>query len=85
MAEAVYTLCMLTSLTCAWLLLQAYRRTQYGLLFWSGLFFAITAANNVFLIIDKLVVPDIDLTPYRYTVSLIGLLVLLPGLIFDKG
>lgn len=29
MAETIYSLCILTSMACAWLLLASYRRTRY--------------------------------------------------------
>lgn len=80
----VYALCMLTALMCAWLLLQAYQRTQYRLLFWCSIYFSIAAVNNVFLVADKVMYPDVDLTVYRYMVALIGLLILLPGLILER-
>jgi hypothetical protein len=80
----IYGLCMLTALMCAWLLLQAYRKTQYRLLFWCSLFFSISAMNNVFLVVDKVMYPDVDLTLYRYIVALTGLCVLLPGLILER-
>ena len=80
----IYGLCMLTALSCAWLLQQAYQRTRYRLLFWCSLFFCIAAMNNVFLVLDKVVFPAIDLTVYRYAVALVGLLVLLPGLILER-
>jgi hypothetical protein len=80
----VYALCMLTALMCAWLLLQAYQRTHYRLLFWCSLYFSIAALNNVFLVADKVMFPEVDLTVYRYLVALVGLLVLLPGLILER-
>jgi hypothetical protein len=80
----VYGLCMVTALTCAWLLLQAYRKTHYRLLFWCSLFFSISALNNVFLVVDKVMYPTLDLTLYRYLVALAGLFVLLPGLILER-
>lgn len=80
----IYGLCMLTALMCAWLLLQAYHKTRYRLLFWCSLFFSITALNNVLLVVDKLMFSEIDLTLYRYAVALIGLLVLLPGLVLER-
>jgi Family of unknown function (DUF5985) len=80
----VYGLCMLTALMCAWLLLQAYQKTHYRLLFWCSLFFSIAALNNVFLVVDKVIFPNIDLTVYRYAVALLGLLILLPGLILER-
>ena len=80
----VYGLCMLTALRCAWLLLQAYHKTHYRLLFWCSLFFSISALNNIFLVVDKVLYTDIDLTVYRYVVALAGLFVLLPGLILER-
>ena len=83
MAPVIYGLCSLTSALCAWLLWQAYRRTGYRLLFWSGLFFVVTTLNNGFLMVDKLVFPLIDLSVLRYAVSLGALGILLRGLIFE--
>jgi hypothetical protein len=83
-AGIVYGLCMLTALTCAWFLLQAYRKTQYRLLFWCSVFFSISALNNIFLVVDKVMYPNVDLTLYRYLVALSGLCVLLPGLILER-
>jgi uncharacterized protein DUF5985 len=80
----VYGLCMLTALMCAWLLLQAYQKTQYRLLFWCSLFFSVSALNNIFLVLDKLVFAEVDLTVYRYAVALMGLFILLPGLILER-
>jgi hypothetical protein len=80
----IYGMCMFTALLCAWLLLQAYQRTRYRLLFWCGLFFSVTALNNVFLVVDKVVISEGDLAVYRYAVALVGLLILLPGLILER-
>jgi hypothetical protein len=80
----IYGLCMLTALMCAWLLLQAYQKTRYRLLFWCGVFFSVTALNNVFLVVDKMVFPGVDLTAYRYAVALIGFCILLPGMILER-
>jgi hypothetical protein len=83
-AGIVYGLCMLTAFTCAWLLLQAYRKTRYRLLFWCSVFFSISALNNIFLVVDKVMYPTVDLTLYRYIVALSGLCILLPGLILEQ-
>ena len=80
----VYGLCMVTALTCAWMLMHAYHKTRYRLLFWCSLFFSISAINNVLLVVDKLIFAAADLTAYRYAVALLGLLVLLPGLILEQ-
>jgi hypothetical protein len=84
MAETIYTLCFLTSLACAWLLLRSYRRTGHRLLLWSGLCFVGLTLNNVFLLLDKLVFPNVDLLPFRLGASLSALLLLLYGLIYAK-
>jgi len=39
LGAVIYSLCALTALACAILLLQAYRRGGYRLLLWSGLCF----------------------------------------------
>ena len=82
MAAGIYTLCALTALLCAVLLFQAYRRSGYRLLFWSGLCFAGLALNNTVLVIDKVLLPDIDLTTVRLLIGLVAILVLLYGLIW---
>jgi hypothetical protein len=84
MAETIFTLCILTSLACAWLLLRSYRRTRHRLLFWSGLCFVGMTLNNVLLLLDKLVFTDVDLMPFRLGASLLALLLLLYGLIYEK-
>lgn len=84
MAETIYSLCTLTSLACAWLLLRSYRRTGHRLLFWSGLCFAGMTINNLLLLLDKVVLPDVDLTALRLVTALVALLLLLYGLIYEK-
>ncbi len=84
MATLIYSLCTLTAVLCAWLLLHAYRKSGNRLLFWSGLFFVIVAGNNMFLMVDKLVFPSVDLTVFRYTVALVAHGIFLFGLIFES-
>ena len=83
MTAFIYGLCACTSGLCAWLLFQAHGEREQRLLFWSGLFFVIATVNNLFLVFDKLVVPMVDLSVLRYTVSLAAVAVLLRGLIFE--
>lgn len=80
---SIYTLCALTSLVCTILLLQAYRSGGYRLLLWSGLCFAGLTLNNVFLVLDKLVFPDIDFAMWRTASALAAMIVLLYGLVWD--
>lgn len=84
MAIIIYSLCTLTSLACACLLLGSYRRTRYRLLFWSGASFVAMTVNNVFLVLDKVVFPDVYLLPMRQGSALVSLLLLLYGLIYEK-
>jgi hypothetical protein len=84
MSAAIYTLCMLTSMACAGLLLFAWRRSHYRLLLWSGLCFAGLTLNNLALVIDKVVVPDIDLSIWRTSLALLAMVVLLYGLIWES-
>ncbi|MCW7542105.1 DUF5985 family protein [Aquabacterium sp. A7-Y] len=84
MASMIYGLCALTAVVCAVLLLQAWRRGRYRLLLWSGLCFVGLAANNLLLVIDKLVLPGRDLSQARSWVALAAMLVLLYGLILDS-
>ncbi len=78
----VYSLCFLTSATCATLLLRGYARSGGGLLFWSGLCFALLAVNNLAVILDRLVFPDIDFNYVRLGASLAAVSVLLFGFIW---
>ena len=83
MAAIVYTLCALTALLCTYLLLQSYRRSRYRLLLWSGLCFAGLTINNVFLVLDKITFPDVDLSVPRTLAALFAMMILLYGLIWD--
>jgi Family of unknown function (DUF5985) len=83
MAEAVYLLCALTAAACAALLLRGYKRSGHRLLFWSGLCFVALFLNNVFLVLDKLVYPLVDLSLVRTGFALLGVGTLLYGLIWE--
>jgi len=87
MSEAIYGLCAITAVLCAWLLLKAYWKGGTSLLFWSGLFFGIQALNNVLLMLDKIVFPSIDLSLVRLSIALFAIILLLYGLIMraDAG
>jgi hypothetical protein len=83
MAAIIYGLCALTAGVCTWLLLQAYLRGSYRLLLWSGLCFAGLTLNNLLLVLDKLILPEVDLSVWRTSVALLAMAVLLYGLIWD--
>lgn len=79
----VYLLCFATSCACAWLLWRSYRRTSARLLLWSSLCFAFLAANNLLLVLDLLVFPDLDMRVARLLLSLAAVSILLFGFIWD--
>jgi len=81
--SAVYLLCFATSAACALLLGRSYGRNGMRLLLWSALCFALLAANNLFVIIDLLLVRSIDFGLVRLGLSLGAVGVLLFGFIWD--
>ena len=79
----IFGLCALTAAVCAFMLLQAYGRSGYRLLLWSGLCFVGLTVNNMLLVLDKVVFVDTDLAAWRTSAALIAMLILLYGLIWD--
>ena len=84
MAAVIYTLCALTCLLCAVLLLRSWQRTRVHLLFWSALCFAGLTVSNVLLVLDRLVFLETDLTTPRLVAALAGLLLLVFGLVWER-
>ena len=79
---AVYLLCFATSFACAALLARNYVRTRARLLLWSSLCFMFLALNNLAVIVDLLLVPEISLQIPRLALSICALAVLLFGCIW---
>lgn len=84
MAAIVYVLCALTSLACALLLFRAHHQRRVQLLFWSGFSFIGFALGNLFLVIDTMVLPGVDLRLFRSLPVLAGLVVLIYGLVWES-
>lgn len=85
MSAVIYSLCALTSLVCAVMLLRAHKGSGTKLLLWSGLCFAGLTVNNVLLVIDRIVLPtEVDLTTLRLTVAFFALMLLLFALIWEN-
>lgn len=80
----VYLLCFLTSLSCAALLGRSYARTRTRMLLWSALCFSLLALAHLFVVLDMLVFPTVDLRLVRLSLSLAGISVLLFGFIWDQ-
>jgi hypothetical protein len=83
MATLIYALCALTSVACATLLLNGFRRSGARLLLWAGLCFAGMALNNVLLFVDLGLRPEIDLSTYRSLPTAVGLALLTYGLVWE--
>ena len=84
MSAVIYSLCALTALLCAIFLLRAYARTRTRLLFWSGLCFAGLTVSNILLVLDRIVLPLVDLSTARLGVALVALLLLVYGLVMEE-
>ncbi|HEY4081367.1 MAG TPA: DUF5985 family protein [Burkholderiaceae bacterium] len=85
MPVLIFSLCALTALACTLMLARTYLRTRVRLLFWSALCFAGLTANNVLLVLDKTVFADIDLSTWRLVVALAAMLMLVFGLVMERG
>lgn len=83
MSGIIYGLCAVTAFICAWLLLRAYGRSAYRLLLWGGLCFIGLTLSNALLVMDKIIVPEVDLSPWRHLLTLVSLLVFLYGIIME--
>ena len=84
MAMLIYTLCALTCLIAAALLLRGYARTRYRLLFWSGLCFVMLSVSNWLNVADRLLPPQLDLIPERLFTAVAALALMLFGLIWER-
>ncbi len=87
---AVYVLCAVASVACAVLLVRGYRMTRMRLLLWSSICFVGLALNNILLMIDLAIFPDvtiwifgIDIAVVRAAVAAAGVGALVYGLIWD--
>ena len=79
----VFVLCFLTSSACAWLLGRSYVRSRARLLLWSSACFVLLAGNNLLLVLDLLVFPDVNLRIGRLLLSLAAVSVLIFGFVWD--
>jgi len=79
----VYSLCLAASLVCAFLLLHAWRQSRSRLLFWTALGFMFLAVNNLFLVGDLVLFPNVDLWPWRQAASAAAVGVLLYGFVWE--
>ncbi len=85
MIEAVFIICALMSILCLILLTRGYLTTGKRILLWSSLCFGFLALNNIFICIDMLVLPTVDLSGplIRNILSAIAGTFMLIGLILE--
>jgi uncharacterized protein DUF5985 len=81
----VYVLCFLTSAACAWLLGRSYFATGTRLLLWSSVCFVFLAANNLVLVLDLVVWPELDLRLPRLLLALAAVASLVWGFVWEVG
>lgn len=80
----VYILCLLTSILCTVLLVRAWRRVRTRLLFWTALSFGFLTLNNLALVADMVIYPDVYLWPLRFIPAFLAVCVLLFGFIWES-
>jgi hypothetical protein len=79
----LYSVCVLTSAACTFFLFRAYVQSKARLLLWSTLCFVGLTVNNMFLFVDLIMLPSVDLRSLRLGAAMIGLLFLLYGFIWE--
>jgi len=83
MGPAVYILGILVTLACGLLLMRGYVRTRKRLLLWSSLCFFVLAVSNLFVFIDLVMLPNVDLYLWRLGTAASAMILLLYGLIWE--
>jgi hypothetical protein len=81
-APAVYILGFLVTLACGVLLLRAYATVRKRLLLWSAICFCGLAISNMLVFVDLVLLPHIDLYPFRLITAAASMLILY-GLIWE--
>ncbi|HTL71320.1 MAG TPA: DUF5985 family protein [Candidatus Eisenbacteria bacterium] len=84
MDKMIFALCGFTALWSAYLLMKGYLKNKSRLLLWSAICFAALSLSNFLIIVDRWIFPDIDLSFLRLFITLIGMLFLIYGLIWES-
>jgi len=83
MDKLIYGMCAIMAGIVAALLLRGYKQSRFRLLLWSGTCFVGLTANNILLVLDRLVFTSTDLSTWRLSIALCSLSLLLCGLILE--
>ena len=84
MAELIYVLCAVTSTLCAVLLTRSYLGNRSRMLLWCALGFTGLAVNNILLLVDIVIAPDVDLAVARTGTAVAGMILIVAGLIWEE-
>lgn len=79
----LYLLAVLTCLGCTVLLAREYFKRRIRLLLWSAVCFVGLTINNVFLFLDLVMFPAVDLRVIRLVAALAGMLCLLYAFMWE--
>jgi len=79
--DILYLLCFLTSLCCCLLLIRRYRRDRSKVLLWTATCFVLLALDNLLVVLDLIVLPNVDLAMLRLFCTLFAVSTLLIGFI----
>ena len=82
-ATLVYFLCFATSAGCGWLLVRRYLRIRNALLLWTAACFVLLSVNNLMVVFDLVILPNVDFRPARIATHLAALATLLYGFIWE--
>jgi Family of unknown function (DUF5985) len=76
-------LCFLTSLSCCLLLIRSYRRSKSKVLLWTAACFVLLAIDNLLVVIDMVLLPNVDLSVPRLLANLLAVSTLSIGFILE--
>jgi hypothetical protein len=81
--NVVYLLCFLTSLSCCLLLIRSYRRNKSKVLLWTAACFVLLAIDNLLVVLDLILLPDVDLLLPRLLATLLAVSTLIIGFVWE--
>lgn len=81
--NTVYLLCFLTSLSCCLLLIRSYWRSKNKVLLWTAACFVLLALDNLLVIFDLVLLPNIDLSVPRLLATLLAISTLIIGFVWE--
>lgn len=79
----LYLLCFLTSLSCCLLLIRSYRRNKSKVLLWTAACFVLLAVDNLLVVLDLVLLPDVDLLLARLLATLLAVSTLIIGFVWE--